>query len=145
MLAALLLLAVLNPDLDHIAREAHGHVGVMAVVLGSGKNAMELRSAEHFPMQSVYKFPIGMAVLHAVDRGNLKLDQAVTVRKAELVPAALHSPLRDRYPAGECVMTVRELLRYMVSESDGTASDVLLRVVGGAGQVQSYLDAIGVR
>jgi beta-lactamase class A len=85
-----------------------------------------------------------MAVLHVVDQGSLKLDQSVTVRKSELVPAALHSPLRDKFPAGECEITVRELLRYMVSESDGTASDVLLRVVGGAANVQSYLDTVGV-
>jgi beta-lactamase class A len=144
MLVAFLLLASLNPDLQQIAREAHGHVGAMAVVLGESRASLQLRSAEHFPMQSVYKFPIGMVVLHAVDQGSLKLDQTVLVRKSELVPASLHSPLRDKYPAGECEVTVRELLRYMVSESDGTASDVLLRVVGGPARVQSYLVTIGV-
>jgi beta-lactamase class A len=144
MLPVFLLFAALNPDLEQIAREAHGHAGAMALMLGGYGASLELRSAEHFPMQSVYKFPIGMAVLHAVDEGTLKLDQSVTVRKSELVPAALRSPLRDKYPAGECEITVRELLRYMVSESDGTASDVLLRVVGGAAKVQTYLDTIGI-
>jgi beta-lactamase class A len=144
MLAAFLLFAALQADPEMIAREAHGHVGAMAAVRGEHNTAIAFHADEHFPMQSVYKFPIGMAVLHAVDTGALKPEQMVTVRKAELVPPALHSPLRDRYPAGECKVSIRELLRYMVSESDGTASDVLLRVVGGAAAVQSYLRGLGV-
>jgi beta-lactamase class A len=39
---------------------------------------------------------------------------------------------------------VRDLLRFMVSESDGTACDVLLGLVGGPTSVTRYLRGLGV-
>jgi beta-lactamase class A len=122
---------------------AKGKAGTPAMVLESGERA-SFRGAERFPMQSVYKFPIAMAVLHLVDAGKLGLDQAVTIAKSELVPAALHSPIRDEHPEGAS-MSLREIVRFAVAESDGTASDVLLRLVGGAPAVTSYLRGLGVK
>jgi beta-lactamase class A len=84
-----------------------------------------------------------MAVLHQVDENKLKLEQSVSVEQSELVPPRLHSPIRDKYPQG-VKLSLKELLRYSVSESDGTACDVLLRVVGGAAVVMQYLRSIGV-
>jgi len=45
---------------------AKGRVGVAAEVLETGAS-VSLNPQEHFPMQSVYKLPIGMAVLAQVD------------------------------------------------------------------------------
>jgi beta-lactamase class A len=39
---------------------------------------------------------------------------------------------------------LRELLRLSVEESDGTASDVLLRLLGGKAKAQAYLSSLGV-
>ncbi len=144
MIAHFLLLASLAGDLDILSRPAKGHVGVSAQVVGT-KKPIGFHDADHFPMQSVYKFPIAMAVLNAVDRGALGLGQQARVAKWELVPAALHSPMRDEHPSGDFDTTVRDLLRYAVSESDGSASDVLLRILGGPAKAQAYLDSIGIQ
>jgi len=64
--------------------------------------------------------------------------------KPNSCPQRLHSPVRDLHPEGDFVIPLRELLRFAVSESDGTASDVLLRVLGGAEKVESYLQALGI-
>jgi beta-lactamase class A len=125
------------------ARAVDGKVGAAVLVVETGERA-GVRSADHFPMQSVYKFPIAMAVLHLVDAGKLKLDEPVMVARSELVPAALHSPIRDAHPQGDFAMPLRELLRYAVAESDGTASDVLMRLAGGCGSVAAYLHELGV-
>jgi beta-lactamase class A len=136
MLATLLFLAA--------SVNVRGHIGALAMVPGQTGAAVQIGADEHFPMQSVYKFPIGMAVLHEVDQGKLKLDQPVTIRKSELAPASLHSPIRDEHPGGDFTVPLRDVLRYAVSESDGTASDVLLRVIGGPQKVQAYLSTLGV-
>jgi beta-lactamase class A len=94
-------------------------------------------------MQSVYKFPIAMAVLHEVDAGKLALDRPVRIEQREIVPPGLHSPIRDRFPEGGS-LPLREILRYAISESDGTASDVLLRLAGGPTRVQAYLEGLGI-
>lgn len=132
----------LQAELERIAQAAEGRVGVAATLLETGE-AVAIKGNERFPMQSVYKFPIGMAVLNQVDQGKLKLEQRVHVEKSDLVGARQRSPIRDRHPNGT-EMSVSELLRFMVSESDGTACDVLLRLVGGPTVVAEYLRGLNV-
>jgi beta-lactamase class A len=125
-----------------ISVEARGRVGVAAEIIESGETA-ELNGAEHFPMQSVYKLPISMTVLQLVDDGKLTLDKSVEVRVADMVPAEKRSPLRDQNPGGTR-KTIRELIKYALVESDGTASDILLREAGGPAAVMKYLQSQGV-
>ena len=130
-------------NVDDVAQSAQGRVGASAELLETGKTLISLHAREHFPMQSVYKLPIAMAVLHEVDRGKLKLDGEVHVDKSEYTPKGLRSPLRDQFPNGITV-TLRELVRLSVSESDGSASDVLLRLLGGAQPVMVFLRDHGI-
>jgi beta-lactamase class A len=132
----------LQTQIEQISQTAKGRVGVALMLLETGES-LSLNGNQHFPMQSVYKFPIAMAVLHQVDEGKLKLEQSVSVETSDLVPVRLHIPIRDKYPQG-VKLSLKELLRYSVSESDGTACDVLLRVIGGAAAVMKYLRSLGV-
>ena len=118
----------LRKQIEQIAAAAKGRVGVAAEVLETGAS-VSLNPHEHFPMQSVYKLPIGMAVLAQVDSGKLDLEQLVRVEKSDFVHSGQRSPIRDKNPKG-VQLSLRELMRYAVSESDGTASDVLLKLVG---------------
>lgn len=136
-------LAALRQQIEQIAATAQGRVGVAMTLLETGES-VGLLEDQKFPMQSVYKFPIGMAVLQQVDRGQLKLDHNVVIMKAQYVRQGQHSPIRDKYPTGTS-LTVRELLRYTVSESDGSGCDVLLRLLGGAKAVMAYLATLGIR
>jgi beta-lactamase class A len=137
-----------TPDLElqnqiaEIAKEAKGKVGVSAIVLETGET-VSLNNNERFPIQSVVKLPISMAVLKQIDEGKLKLDQNISVTREDFVPSNMHSPIRDANPNG-AEITIRELMRSAVSESDGTACDVLMRVAGGAKAVQKYVDDLGI-
>ena len=128
--------------MEEIAKETGGPVGAAAVIIEGGR-VVSFNGARRFPMQSVYKLPIGMAVLRAVDEGRLRLQQKIKVRPEDLVPERLHSPLRDNNPQG-AEFTLRELIRLMIAESDGTASDVLLNLAGGSEKVKAYLRGLGV-
>jgi beta-lactamase class A len=132
----------LRNQIEQISDAAQGRVGVTATVLETGET-VTLNGDQQFPMQSVYKFPIGMAVLAQVDQGKLQLDQQVRVEASDFVPDPMHSPIRDEYPQG-VELSLAELLKYMVSESDGTACDVLLELVGGPDVVTQYLRDLGV-
>ncbi len=135
--------AELEKQFAQIAEAAKGKVGVMAVVLETGESA-SLNADQHFPMQSVYKLPIAMAVMDQIRLGKLDLDERIGVTKEDFVREGQRSPLRDKNPNG-AEFTIRELIRLALVESDGTASDVLLRVAGGPIAVQEYLTQIGVR
>lgn len=125
-----------------ISREIKGEIGIAAVHLESGRAAF-LNGDERFPMQSVYKLPIAMAVMEKIKRGQLGLDEKIGVTADDMVRQGMRSPLRDDNPKGG-EFTIRELIRLSMIESDGTASDVLLRVLDGAGEVQAFLTRIGI-
>lgn len=134
--------ARLREAVRRIASQSQGSLGVGIELLESGDRLIVSAGIRH-PMQSVYKAPIAMAVLRAVDNHRLDLANQVDVRPSDFISASQHSPIRDANPGGTRV-SLRELLRLAVSESDGTASDVLMRLIGGPPRVMAYLKEIGV-
>ena len=124
----------LRDRIEQISQAAQGRVGVTATVLETGES-VSLNGNQRFPMQSVYKFPIAMAVLAQVDQGNLKLDQKIRIEARDLVQDS--RILKENSRGRE--FSLAELLKYMVSESDSTACDVLLRLIGEPQRVTKYL------
>ncbi len=114
------------------------------MVIVEGGKILALNGEQRFPMQSVYKIAIGMAVLHQVDLGKVRLDQQVHITKAALPLPPNYSPLRDQYPNG-VILLVSRLLDEMTTVSDNTASDSLLTLAGGPQQVTTYLRGLGLR
>lgn len=135
-------LAGLPPSIEQLAHDAQGRVGAAACVLETGETVV-VAGDERFPMQSVYKMPIAMAVLHEVDTHRLSIDQVIEVGKEQLAPESLYSPIRTKFPRGT-KLTIRELIGYAVSESDNVASDLLMDLAGGPAQVTSYLRGLGI-
>jgi beta-lactamase class A len=134
----------LEDELTQIAAAlGKGRAGVSAMILETGETVAALEARGRFPMQSVYKLPISMAVMKQVDAGKLTLEQKVAVGKSDFVRAGQYSPIRDRNPNG-AEITVNELIRFAISESDGTASDVLMKLAGGPQAVQAYLNDLSV-
>jgi beta-lactamase class A len=134
---------VLRKDAASAAHEAQGKLGVSAHIL-EAQQSFSFHGGHGFPMQSVYKLPIAITTLHRVEDGRLKLDQVVQVRPEELIPPAGHSPLRDRHPKGGD-FTLQDLLQRAIVDSDGSASDVLLRVLGGTKEVRHYMKDAGIK
>jgi beta-lactamase class A len=124
-----------------IAEDASGQVGAAAFIVETGEHAA-LNGSGHFAMQSVYKLPIAMAFLQKVDERKLALDDRIEIPAKDYVPRD-YSPLRDRFPGGAQI-TIRDLLHFSLVESDGTASDVLMKLAGGPKAVTTYIQSIGV-
>jgi len=135
--------ANLNEEIEKVSLPANGRVGVAASLLENG-DMFSVKGAEHFPMQGVSGLPIAMAMLQQVDAGKFKLDQKISISKHDLVPEQVHSPIRDQHPDGTH-LSLDELLESTISESDGTASDVLLRLVGGPASVMGYLHDLDIQ
>jgi len=129
----------LRDRIEQISQAAQGRVGVKATVLETGES-VTLNGNQPFPMQSLYKFPIAMAVLAQVDQGKLKLDQKIRVEASDVLQG---SRILDEKSQG-MEFSLAELLKYMVSESDGTSCDVLLKQVGEPRVVTEYLRGLGV-
>lgn len=108
-------------------------VGVRDVQTGQ---TVALNGDRRFPLQSVFKAPLGAAVLADVDGGKLRLDQTITIRDIDLSPP--FSPIADAWPA-RTDYTVGELLDAAAGASDNTAADVLLKLIGGPGALTAWL------
>jgi len=135
--------AQLEQQFAEIAKDANGKVGIAAFVIETGQNA-SLNADEKFAMQSVYKLPIAMAVMKQVDAGKFKADQEIEIKKEDFVEKGQASLLRDNFPDGTKI-PLWHVIEYAISQSDGTASDVLMNLAGGAGEVQKYIDELGIK
>jgi beta-lactamase class A len=136
----LLLVAVAPPPataLAQIVAPAGGTVGYAALDLSSGRS-LGWHEAEAFPMQSVFKLPIALEVLHQVDERKLDLSRVVALGPADAragMPGTMTVPGKK---------TIRELLDAMIINSDNVACDKLLALVGGPLAVDARLRSLGV-
>jgi beta-lactamase class A len=129
IIASLLLFATLQSQIATIAAQTDATVGVTAIDLESGRR-ISIHGGDHFPMASVFKFPVALVVLQRVDAGEFKLDDAITIQPSQFSRG--HSPLRDSANGKPVTATVRRLIELMVVESDNTAVDYYIRRLGGA-------------
>jgi beta-lactamase class A/beta-lactamase class A VEB len=105
-------------------------------IIGNNDDSLSINGTMHFPMQSVFKFHIAIAVLSQIDKGIFSLDQKLKIEKKDILQD-LHSPLRNKYPNGGNI-AISEILKYTVSESDNAGCDILLRLIGGPKVVEEY-------
>ena len=128
--------------IHQIIEQAKGKVGVAVINLKTN-DTLTVRGNEYFPMQSVYKFPLALAVLDKVDKGELSLDKKIFVSKSDLLPDTW-SPLRDKYPDGNVFLSLDEILSNTVSLSDNNGCDILFRLMGGTAIVDKYIHSLGI-
>jgi beta-lactamase class A len=132
----------LQTEIARIAAQAHGRVGVACSLPGKTL-ACNLQADEALPMQSAYKLPIAVVVLHAVEAGRLALTQNIQFLPSDVGAPDEYSPLKDAHPHGGVEIPVQELLQRMIEQSDNVACDILLRILGGPAAVDRSLRSLG--
>ena len=132
----------LDKEVRRLASMAGGTVGLSALHVESGR-CFSLNGTERFPMASAYKIPIAVQLLRRVDGGEIRLDQAVTLRSSDIHPGS--GKLISSFKKKTASYTVRELLELMLLVSDNTASDAVLNLAGGPEAVTTLLQSQGIR
>jgi beta-lactamase class A len=132
----------LRKDLTQIIMPFKGKVGIVIVSIEDSA-VIAINNNHHYPMLSVYKFPLALAVLDRVDKGTISLQQKIKITTEDL-KANTWSPLRTKYPEGNIEMSIAELLDYTVSQSDNNTCDILFRFLGGTMQVNNYIHGLGI-
>lgn len=125
----------LRQKIEQIVSTKNAIVGV-AIIGDNGKDTLTINGDRHFPLQSVFKFHIALAVLSQIDQGNFSLNQKIKIEKKDLIPN-LYSPIRDKYPNGT-ILPISKILEYTVSQSDNVGCDLLLKLIGGPQVVEEY-------
>ncbi len=103
---------------------------------------MSWNGDDRFPMASVYKLPIAVAFLQRVDEGAASLQDSITIAPSDFVGGA--RPMTAGAGDYPVTLDIGRVLAYMVTESDNTASDEIMRRAGGPTEVRRRLAALGI-
>jgi beta-lactamase class A len=102
---------------------------------------VEIQGAKQLPLYSVFKLPLAITVLKAVEENRLRLGQKVIVTREDVVPGWQGNTDLWREP-GE--RSLQQLLEFAIVRSDNTSSDKLLQLVGGPQAVTEHMRSLGL-
>lgn len=111
----------LRRQLDSLAAAHRGVVGYAVHNLDTGER-LERRGDETFSTASLIKVPVLVTVFDLVEKGQLSLDDPLTVLKIDKVPGSGQL----RFLHDNAVVTVRDAAWLMTTISDNTATNLLL-------------------
>ncbi len=135
--------SALQKSLTEFIEDKDANIGIAVII--DGKDTVAVNGDKTFPMLSVYKFPIALALAEHYRQNNLTLEDSIVI-----LPEDLHidtySPMTEKILASSLLTTntlkksTFELFAYMLQQSDNNASDIILKRVGGAEYVDKYLN-----
>jgi beta-lactamase class A len=127
--------ADLQKQMEDATRGFDGRIGVC---VQDSSHFSCVSGDERFPLQSVMKLLVAIAVMDAVDRGEWRLTDPVVVQKHDLSLAV--QPLAKLVTENGFNTTIDDLVRRAVVDSDSAATDFLVARLGGPRAVQLALE-----
>ena len=131
----------LRDTIDRIGRSFDGKAGIAIISLRDGWE-IDYNAGSLFPQQSCSKLWVAITTLDAVDRGQISLNDRVTLGRDDLT--LFHQPLATKILGGGHSTTIGALMFTAITESDNTANDKLMRSVGGPDAVRATIAAKGL-
>jgi beta-lactamase class A len=93
-------------------------------------------------MASTFKVAIAVAVLTRVDKGELRLEQLVDITPDMYVIGS--NVLAENFVHPGLKLSVANLIEIMITESDNSATDIMIKLAGGPAAVTKNLRDIGI-
>lgn len=129
--------ALLEKEINQIIANKKADVGV--AILGIEDDfSLAINGNKQYPLISVFKFHLALAVLDQIDKGIFSLDQKITVKERDLLENTW-SPFLKKYGKKETQITIREALQWTISHSDNNICDVLIAQIGGIHAINGFL------
>lgn len=132
----------LKRDIENVIADKDATVGV--AIETDECELLTLNRNTRFPLMSVFKFHIALAVLDKLDKNGTPLDSLIFIEKSRLSHST-YSPIVKKFPNQDLTLSIGELIRYSVSHSDNNACDLLIEYMGGISKVEEYITGLGVR
>lgn len=135
-------LARLEAEITRLGAIAGGKVGIGVIHLETGREVF-VNGSEPFPMASTFKVPVAVQLLALVDKGAVRLDSMIALKASDLHPGS--GTLTELFDDPGVSLSLRNLLELTLLISDNSATDIVLRVAGGAPAVNTRLRSLGVQ
>lgn len=127
--------------IESILSDKQATVGV-AIATPQGHLTV-INDTVHYPLLSVFKFHVALAVLNKMDVQHTALDSVLTIHPHQLSPHT-YSPLYKLKDNQEFDISIAELLTYSVAHSDNNACDILIEYAGGTAAIDHYIQHLGI-
>lgn len=127
----------LAAKLQALEERAGGRLGAFILDTADGSGA-GWRENERFAHCSSFKLSLAAMFLAEADRGEIDLAERLRWTEADMLPTS--NTTRAHIETG---MTIEELARTTLVQSDNTAANVLLRRAGGPAQLTAFWRSIG--
>lgn len=124
-------------DIRTAAGMVDGPVGIAVRSMDEGWEA-STGCDRRLPQQSVSKLWVAIALMDQIDKGRSALADPVTVLPSDLT--LFHQPIAAYVGSGGFQTTVLDLLLRAMTQSDNSANDRLLTLVGGPEAVRRMLE-----
>lgn len=131
----------LEHEIDRLSRISGGVAGVSAEHMESGRR-ISYHGTDPFPMARTFKVPVAVELLAHVDKGEVRLDQMITLEPKNLHPGS--GTLTNLFNQPGVILSVRNLLDLMLLISDNSAADLCLRLAGGPAAVTAKMRELGI-
>jgi len=128
--------AALRARVDQLIAAFPGKAGAAIRAVDDGWT-VQAGGALSLPQQSVSKLWVALTVLSQRDEGRLRLDDPVLVTPQDLT--LFHQPIAGLVRGEGYRTTVMGLLTRALTQSDNTANDRLLTLVGGPSAVRAFI------
>ena len=125
-----------------IEKKSNTIMGITAIYIEKDK-VVAHNSTKRFFMASTIKLPIALAFLHRVDEKKDSLSRVINLGLANSVPGS--GTLYHLFEKKRIKMSLQQILKYMLRNSDNSASDTILQAVNGPEYVAKRMDALGFK
>ena len=118
----------LETQLSHAIKEIKATIGIAIII--DGKDTVTVNNNVRYPLMSVVKFHQALALADYIERQKQPLETMLPIKKTDLKQDT-YSPLREKYPRGDFEISIADLLRYTLQQSDNNACDILFQYQEG--------------
>ena len=129
--------APIDDRLSTIAAVTTGKVGIAAIDLASGRT-VAINGNDRFPMASTVKLAIAAAYLAEVDAGRRSLATMIAFDEMRRLGA---DGIGRSLPHPGIALSAANYIELMLTDSDNSATDILLAELGGPAAVERWLVA----
>ena len=130
----------LTSDIQEVIKGKKAQVGVAVLYKD---DAVTVNNDDQYPLMSVFKFHIALAVLKKMEKEGIPLTAVVTLRPSD-IDTKTWSPMYKKYKSKKITLSYGDLINYMVSQSDNNACNRLIYFVGGIQNVNAFIKDLGI-
>uniref|UniRef100_UPI003FEF924D class A beta-lactamase, subclass A2 n=1 Tax=Phocaeicola dorei TaxID=357276 RepID=UPI003FEF924D len=116
--------SILTDTVSKVILGYPGEIG-MALIINNSDTVM-VNNKSIYPMMSVFKVHQALAICNDFDNKGLSLDSTMTINRNELDPKTW-SPMMKEHPESKFTLTIKDLLRYTLIQSDNNASNLMFK------------------